>query len=171
MVSNSEFRFISLGQALISILWLCWIAYWMIAAARTKANRRTETWLTGASYRIPLVLGVILLGFHRHNWSLTNLFLWPRSAVTLIIGLFLLTAGLAIAIWARYHLGAYWSGQITLKVDHHVIQSGPYAFVRHPIYSGLLLAFLGTVVSIGTLYLILIHLVCITDIGSIAFLL
>jgi protein-S-isoprenylcysteine O-methyltransferase Ste14 len=97
------------------------------------------------------VLGVIVLVFRGHNGSLTNLFLWPRSAITLIIGLCLLTAGLAIAVWARRHLGAYWSAHITLKVDHHVVQTGPYAFVRHPIYSGVLLALLGTVISIGTL--------------------
>lgn len=142
---------IGLGRALISILWLCWVAYWIVAAARTKANRRAESWLTGAAYRVPLVLGIILLIFPGHNRSPANLFLWPRSVITLIIGLCLVTVGLSIAVWARRHLGEYWSAHITLKVDHRVVQSGPYAFVRHPIYSGLLLALLGTVISIGTL--------------------
>jgi protein-S-isoprenylcysteine O-methyltransferase Ste14 len=54
-------------------------------------------------------------------------------------------------VWARRHLGKYWSGGITLKENHKVIKSGPCAFVRHPIYSGVSLALLGTVTSIGTL--------------------
>jgi protein-S-isoprenylcysteine O-methyltransferase Ste14 len=139
------------GSALISTLWLSWVAYWILAAARTKANRRTESWLSGALYRVPLVLGIILLVLPRQHRSLANLYLWPRSVITLIIGICLITAGLGVAVWARRHLGAYWSAHITLKVNHRVVQSGPYAFVRHPIYSGLLLAFVGTVISIGTL--------------------
>jgi len=54
------------------------------------------------------------------------------------------SAGLCSFDWARRHLGRFWSARVTLKVDHQLIQSGPYASVRHPIYSGLLLAMLGT---------------------------
>src|SRR5205085_9779155 len=58
-------------------------------------------------------------------------------------------AGLAIAIWARVHLGQYWSDKIVLKVDHQLIRSGPYARMRHPIYSGVLLGVLGTALLLG----------------------
>ena len=139
-----------LGRALFGMVWAGWAAYWVIAARHTLTNRRTESLLTGASYRVLLVLGVILLAFPGHHLSPANPFLWPQSVVTLAIGLCLAVTGVSIAGWARHHLGKYWSGRITLKVDHHVIQSGPYAFVRHPIYSGILLALLGTVISIGT---------------------
>jgi protein-S-isoprenylcysteine O-methyltransferase Ste14 len=139
-----------LGRALIGMVWVGWAAYWIIAARHTLTNRRTESLLTGASYRILLVLGVILLAFPGYHLSSANPSLWPQSVVTLAIGLCLAVSGVGIAVWARRHLGKYWSGRITLKMDHHVIQSGPYALVRHPIYSGVLLALLGTVISIGT---------------------
>src|SRR6202044_2830086 len=80
----------------------------------------------------------------------TGFLLLPPSVLTLAIGLCLIAIGLSIAVWARRYLGKYWSGRITLKVDHRIIQAGPYAWVRHPIYSGLLLALLGTVLTIGT---------------------
>ena len=141
---------IVLGRGLIGILWVGWVAYWIVAARHTLTNQRTESWLTGVSYRVLLVLGIILLAFPAYRLSPANPILWPQSAVTVAIGLGLAIIGLGIAVWARHHLGRYWSGRITLKVDHRVIQSGPYAFVRHPIYSGILLALLGTVISIGT---------------------
>ena len=71
------------------------------------------------------------------------------TKVTEGIGLAMIVAGMAFSIWARRHLGQFWSARVTLKVDHELIQSGPYARVRHPIYSGLLLAMLGTALFIG----------------------
>jgi protein-S-isoprenylcysteine O-methyltransferase Ste14 len=75
----------------------------------------------------------------------------PRMPVILPEQAALTMPGVCFAVWARSHLGKYWSGRITLKEDHRVIQTGPYAWVRHPIYSGLLLALLGTVLTVGTL--------------------
>ncbi|HYY26920.1 MAG TPA: isoprenylcysteine carboxylmethyltransferase family protein [Chthoniobacterales bacterium] len=111
-----------------------------------------ETPLTGASYRIALVLGIFLMVFPRSPLPLLNLTLWPLTPLILAAGVVLTAAGLAFAIWARVHLGKYWSGRVTLKVDHRVIQTGPYAWVRHPIYSGLILALLGTTITLGTLH-------------------
>jgi protein-S-isoprenylcysteine O-methyltransferase Ste14 len=62
-------------------------------------------------------------------------------------GTLLTWMGVAIAIWARVHIGQYWSGLITLKEDHKLIQTGPYSYVRHPIYTGLLLATVGTALA------------------------
>ena len=138
------------GRGLIGMLWVGWVVYWIVAARHTLTNRRTESLLTGASYRVPLVLGIILLAFPGYRRSPGDPVLWPQSVVGVAIGLGLVIIGLSIAVWARRHLGKYWSGRITLKLEHHVIQSGPYTFVRHPIYSGILLALLGTVISIGT---------------------
>jgi protein-S-isoprenylcysteine O-methyltransferase Ste14 len=66
-------------------------------------------------------------------------------------GLAFTVAGLCFAVWARMHLGKYWSGRITLKENHRIIQTGPYAWVRHPIYSGLILALFGTAITLGTI--------------------
>jgi protein-S-isoprenylcysteine O-methyltransferase Ste14 len=58
--------------------------------------------------------------------------------------------GLCVAIWARRHLGRNWSGEITIKVKHELIRTGPYALVRHPIYTGILIMYAGTAIVTGT---------------------
>jgi protein-S-isoprenylcysteine O-methyltransferase Ste14 len=65
------------------------------------------------------------------------------------VGTALTYAGAALAIWARWSLGGNWSAEVSVKTDHQLIRSGPYAHVRHPIYGGLLLAVIGTAVVIG----------------------
>ncbi len=73
------------------------------------------------------------------------------------------TAGLAFAVWARAYLGSNWSRSVTIKQDHQLIVSGPYAFVRHPIYTGILTGFLGTAIALaqvrGVIVLVMIGLV------------
>jgi protein-S-isoprenylcysteine O-methyltransferase len=60
-------------------------------------------------------------------------------------------AGLGFSLWARFALGRNWSGTVTIKRDHELVRSGPYAIVRHPIYSGILLALLATAIARGHL--------------------
>ena len=67
------------------------------------------------------------------------------------LGIAVTAAGLLFAIWARFHLGRNWSGQVTVKVGHELIRSGPYRWVRHPIYSGMILALIGTAINKGQL--------------------
>jgi protein-S-isoprenylcysteine O-methyltransferase Ste14 len=144
--------FMVLARILPAILWLGWLIYWVLAARRTATNQRMETVRTGASYRLPLVLGVLLMAVPRFPFPLLNLTLWTETPLVLGAGIALTAAGLALAVWARVHLGKYWSGRVTLKVNHRVIQTGPYACVRHPIYSGLILALLGTTITLGTVH-------------------
>jgi protein-S-isoprenylcysteine O-methyltransferase Ste14 len=141
--------FMVLAKILLAILWLGWLIFWVLAARRTATSQRMETLLTGASYRLPLVLGALLMAFPM-PFPLLNSTLWTASPLLLGTGVALTAVGLTFAVWARVHLGIYWSGRITLKVDHRVIQSGPYACVRHPIYSGMILALLGTTITLGT---------------------
>jgi len=68
----------------------------------------------------------------------------PRGGGLAVFGFAGALLGLAIALWARIHLGNYWSDKVVLRDDHQLIRSGPYAYVRHPIYSGVLLGVLGT---------------------------
>ncbi|HUI84996.1 MAG TPA: isoprenylcysteine carboxylmethyltransferase family protein [Candidatus Binatia bacterium] len=76
------------------------------------------------------------------DWLRIRLF--PASLLSEIAGIAITAAGLALAVWARAYLGANWSGAVTVKVGHELVRSGPYRWVRHPIYSGMILAMLGT---------------------------
>jgi protein-S-isoprenylcysteine O-methyltransferase Ste14 len=133
---------------IIRDLWLAWFVYWIIRAIGNKATARRERTLSERFYRIPTLMGVILLIVPRwHGHGLSSRFL-PSSPVFEGLGVALLVAGLVFSVWARIHLGANWSGIVTVKKDHELIRTGPYAWVRHPIYTGILLGLLGTVIAL-----------------------
>jgi len=73
----------------------------------------------------------------------------PNTKSLFFIGAAILMAGFLLAMWARFHLRRYWSASITLKEGHQLIRTGPYALVRHPIYTGVLLGALGTAIALG----------------------
>src|SRR5437879_11726602 len=73
----------------------------------------------------------------------------PQNDAITIIGLMLTLGGLIFAVWARIALGANWSGTVTIKSGHNLIRRGPYRWIRHPIYTGILLSFLGTILLQG----------------------
>jgi protein-S-isoprenylcysteine O-methyltransferase Ste14 len=133
------------------VLWIAWVVYWLGAARLMAETRHSESWRSGASYRLPLWIGILLLSFQGLLPPAWSRLLYPPSARSVATALALQVAGLGLTVWARLHLGKYWSATITLKQGHRVIQTGPYAWVRHPIYSGLLLALSGTAIFIGTL--------------------
>jgi protein-S-isoprenylcysteine O-methyltransferase Ste14 len=132
----------------IAVLWMAWLAYWFVAARATKHEVRRESAASRAMYIVPMTAGGVLLAFHHlpADW-LYQRFL-PTSAIVYWAGIALLVAGLALSVWARRHLGSNWSAAVTLKRDHELIRTGPYRFVRHPIYSGLLLAIVGTALTV-----------------------
>ena len=82
------------------------------------------------------------------NWPRANVPLWPISPIQRVLGILLCAGGIAFAIWARTILGTNWSGIATVKENHELICRGPYSLVRHPIYTGLLLAYVGTAVAL-----------------------
>jgi len=134
---------------LIGTPWLILLAYWAISAFRVKQTQRAEP--AGSRLvvlAIVIVAFTILFGPWLKNSPLGNRFL-PDSPWIRYLGIFLLWVGIGFAIWARHHLGEYWSARVTIKVDHKLIDSGPYAYVRHPIYSGILLGLIGTALAIG----------------------
>jgi protein-S-isoprenylcysteine O-methyltransferase Ste14 len=132
-----------------AILWLGWLAYWFFAALNVKRTQRREPVGSLLLNRGLLAIGALLLAFERLPLPWLSERFLPLSMAFYWIGLVMLAAGLTLAVWARRHLGRNWSGIVTVKQDHELIRSGPYALVRHPIYSGLLLAILGTAVAIG----------------------
>jgi protein-S-isoprenylcysteine O-methyltransferase Ste14 len=138
-------------RELVGGLWFAWAVYWLASSIRIKAAVRRESMAARLAHVIPLVVGGVLIGWRDMPWGALNLRLWPQSLLAYGVGLALLVAGLAFAVWARVHLGRNWSGSVTVKEGHELIRSGPYAYVRHPIYTGLITAVLGTAITSGTL--------------------
>jgi protein-S-isoprenylcysteine O-methyltransferase Ste14 len=107
---------------------------------------RREQWL----YRVmTLAGGYMLIGYRFHRlfpsprlWALGSVGDWAMFVLAI--------AGFAFAWWARLYLGRLWSSSVTRKVDHHIVDTGPYGIVRHPIYTGLLLSVFATALQIGT---------------------
>jgi protein-S-isoprenylcysteine O-methyltransferase Ste14 len=132
----------------INALWGLFALYWIVSAFKLKKTKRRESWSQRFRYVLPLLAAFCLFQPWAHYGWLGARFV-PLSDAAPWIGVVLTAAGVAIALWARWHLGANWSGVVTLKEGHELIRSGPYRNIRHPIYTGILLALLGTAVAGG----------------------
>jgi protein-S-isoprenylcysteine O-methyltransferase Ste14 len=132
---------------LIPGLWLLWLAGWTISGLYTKQVLRAEGTLSHLMHLIPLLLGIALLTVRRTGGSWLAMRAYPQTVWSFWIGTALIVAGLGFAAWARIHLAGNWSGTVTLKQDHSLTRTGPYRLVRHPIYTGLLMAVLGSAIA------------------------
>lgn len=124
---------------------------WLAASLKTKPVARRQSIAISLGYKIIAFFAAFLL-FDSHL-PVTLLRLRFRSLSTFldIVGFVITLAGIGFAIWARFALKGNWSSAITVKEDHELIQRGPYAIVRHPIYAGFSLAALGTAITVGEL--------------------
>jgi protein-S-isoprenylcysteine O-methyltransferase Ste14 len=137
-----------LHEYLFPVVWLGWAAYWVLSASSVSAPRRIEKQSARTLRQAELLLAYALLAFPQLGIGWLGLRIVPRTEPLFVSGAAMLILGIGFAVWARVHLGVYWSSSVTLKPGHRLIRSGPYALVRHPIYTGLLLALLGTAVSL-----------------------
>jgi len=129
--------------------WYAFIVYWLITAFRVKPTKSTEPVATRLFTLSMMVLAFMLMfsrwaPFPWLRWRVTA----PNPGITWA-GVVLTYIGAAIAIWARTVLGSNWSARVTVKEGHELTRTGPYAYVRHPIYTGLLFSMLGTALVIG----------------------
>lgn len=126
-----------------AIGWATFWAYWLLAAFSMKKGRTTGLWGMGRRAVVVVLVGVLLRAGRWHN-------LGPPSNLPVAgVGLVLWGLGLAFAVWARVHIGRNWGTPMSQKDDPELVTSGPYRWVRHPIYSGILLAGVGTAVALG----------------------
>ena len=147
-------RFMQSPSLPADIIRACWILFsviWLLSAVSTKRSIYRESGARRLRYWILLVLAFLLLTRrHRLPYPLDVRIISATEAVQWMAGI-LCIAGLAFCVWARATLGRNWSGTITLKEGHELIERGPYRLVRHPIYTGLLAMFLATAIAFGHL--------------------
>jgi protein-S-isoprenylcysteine O-methyltransferase Ste14 len=132
----------------VGVAWLAFWLYWLASAATSKASVRGgwRNRLTGVS-----VVAVIVIADAFRGDGLA-----VHSLPLAVVGAAVFVVGIGLAVWARLHLGRNWGMPMTQRAEPELITSGPYRFVRHPIYSGLLLAMLGTVLVNNLLGLIVV---------------
>ena len=129
--------------------WYGFLLVWGVAALWVKSAKIAEPISGRLLYTLVMCTGLFLLFSRRADvWVLKQRFIADAPWVA-IAGVVLTFAGAALAIWARFILRANWSAMVTRKVGHELVRSGPYRVVRHPIYSGLLLAVIGTALVVG----------------------
>ncbi len=140
-------------ELVFAVGWGAFWLYWLLAAVSTKRGR--IAW--GPELRIRLVivaLAVILVrvgALRGHGHESTEP--WREA-----LGLVLFGSGLAFAVWARVHIGRNWGTPMTQKDEPELVTTGPYSLVRHPIYSGIILAGIGTGVALSWMWLVPIAL-------------
>lgn len=141
-------------QIVIATTWACFLAYWLISAQSAKKTvRRKGNWTSGLVIAL-VAVGVEALARLPGLAPLLHRRLFPRSFAVDAIAIALCVAGIALAIVARAYLGNNWSGQPALKEGHELVTSGPYHYVRHPIYTGVLLALLGSLIPASAVYIV-----------------
>jgi protein-S-isoprenylcysteine O-methyltransferase Ste14 len=139
---------------LIILFWLVFVVYWFFSALGVKKNIRDSEWRRNAGIRILLIIVVaaVVVALLQVS-SFWRFFGYQSSESVQAIGVILCGAGVAFAIVARRHLGRNWSGTPSMKEGHELITSGPYRFVRHPIYTGMLFAIFGSALAGGIVWL------------------
>lgn len=132
-----------------SKIWFVWAILWLLMATWSKPSKRREFPWQRLEHIIPMVAGFLLIYDRNFAWKFLGNRIIPENDVVTIFGLGLTLGGLIFAVWARIALGANWSGTVTIKSGHNLIRRGPYKWIRHPIYTGLLASFVGTVLLQG----------------------
>jgi protein-S-isoprenylcysteine O-methyltransferase Ste14 len=135
-----------LRMIVAAIPWVIFSLYWEIAA-KSAAEAKSSESSSSRGVHLFLTNAALLLEIVQFRWF--GRFL-PATHGVIAAGCAMTIFGLCVAIWARRHLGRNWSGEITIKVEHELVRSGPYKGLRHPIHTGILIMYVGTAIVTGT---------------------
>lgn len=133
----------------IDAAWFVAGIVWLIGAFTAKPTERRQSPSSRVGQIVFFAIAFVLLTDARLHYTPLGIRFVVDTVATAKLGVYLTFAGVAFAIWARLHIGRNWSGSVTIKADHQLARTGPYSIVRHPIYSGFLVAILGTAITIG----------------------
>lgn len=134
------------GQ-LVSTCWVVFLCYWIASARAVKPTAERQSLASKLAHRGPLWVGIILLFFTKEA-AINHQFL-PHTEAVQWLGAGICVPGVLLAIWARRTLADNWSADVEFKQGHKLVVRGPYRFVRHPIYTSLLVMALGTAIKSG----------------------
>jgi len=149
LVIHYRARILATPLTISALLWIAFIVYWSVAATKAAPAVRSETERSRGVHRNLMLLAFVLL-FGPLPWLDGRIL--PPGATWVVVGLAVHVAAFGLAIAARRTLGRYWSAEITQKTDHELIRTGPYRFVRHPIYTAIIAMFFGTALVSGDLH-------------------
>ena len=142
-------------ESTIVALWIAWLASWGVAAFWSNRTEKGGGIAAEIAFRILFWASATLLlaPFPDHDYAQVQF--WRLDAALKWILVALTASGLLFVWWARLHLGRLWSDWLTKKAGHHVVDTGPYRLVRHPIYSGLIFAAFATALEKGNSFALL----------------
>jgi protein-S-isoprenylcysteine O-methyltransferase Ste14 len=159
-------------HSLIVLLWLGFVLCWLVLGQFNKrVSSKTPLW-AGWGVRLAIIGGVLIMvlsrragvaSFHRHAVadfvaSISHIVPVRLGITGQWVGVMLCLAGIGFAVWARVYIGRNWGMPMSLREGHELVTSGPYAYVRHPIYSGLMLAMIGSAMTESLLWLVVFSL-------------
>jgi protein-S-isoprenylcysteine O-methyltransferase Ste14 len=157
-VTRRETLRVSLNHRIIAGLWLLFVTYWVVAAVGAKRNASSRLWREGIGLRLVVILLIAavlrspslreFLAEAQRSASHSNLLGWAGVALCVL--------GFGLAITARWHLGHNWGMPMSRKEQPELVTSGPYAYIRHPIYTGLILAMLGSAIGVNVSWALLL---------------
>ena len=124
-------------------LWVLFALYWLVSALKRKKTKQRESIAQRLVYILPMMAAFYVLYNPRTPLDWLGTYFVPHTPEVQWAGVAGMVFGLGMACWARVHLGTNWSGVVTLKEGHELIRTGPYRNIRHPIYTGILIGFLG----------------------------
>lgn len=142
---------------IVTIVWVVLLAYWVLSALQSKRNLHNYNWRLELLIRFVIIVLVILFlripSLHRFAENIHSETL-PLNSFLIVLGFIFFILGIALTVWARISLGKNWGMPMTIKENPDLVKTGPYSYIRHPIYSGVILAMFGTAFAV-TIYWII----------------